>query len=80
PAGMDPKGRISPSDVQTVRGCGESLVETFRQQAIKVRKPICSPHQLENPLLQGSGNWMQQPEQEQWRNAESRRCLTPRAP
>lgn len=33
--GMDPKGRISPQDVLTVRECGTSLVETFRQRAIK---------------------------------------------
>ncbi|KAL4434176.1 hypothetical protein ABPG75_000617 [Micractinium tetrahymenae] len=33
--GMDPTGRINPEDVLAVRECGTSLVETFRQRAIK---------------------------------------------
>ncbi|KAL4430133.1 hypothetical protein ABPG77_004915 [Micractinium sp. CCAP 211/92] len=33
--GMDPKGRINPEDILAVRECGNSLVETFRQRAIK---------------------------------------------
>ena len=33
---MDPKGSIKPTDVLTVRECGNQLVESFRQLAIKV--------------------------------------------
>lgn len=32
---MDPKGRLEPADVLAVRECGNSLVETFRQRAMK---------------------------------------------
>jgi hypothetical protein len=35
--GLDPKGSIRPADILTVRECGNSLVETFRQRAMKVR-------------------------------------------
>jgi hypothetical protein len=33
---MDAKGSIKPADVLTVRECGNQLVESFRQRAIKV--------------------------------------------
>ncbi|EFN57831.1 hypothetical protein CHLNCDRAFT_143259 [Chlorella variabilis] len=33
--GMDTAGSIKPADVLTVRECGNSLVETFRQRAVK---------------------------------------------
>ena len=34
---MDTSASIRPADILTVRECGNSLVETFRQRALKVR-------------------------------------------
>lgn len=33
---MDSSASIRPADILTVRQCGNSLVETFRQRALKV--------------------------------------------
>lgn len=33
--GLDPKGSISPQDVLEVRACGSTLVENFRERALK---------------------------------------------
>jgi hypothetical protein len=36
--GMDPSGSIKPTDILTVRECGNSIVDTFRLRAIKARR------------------------------------------
>lgn len=38
---MDSSASIRPADILTVRECGNSLVETFRQRALKVSCAAC---------------------------------------
>jgi len=41
-AGSSKKGAVAPEDVLTVRECGQKVVETYREKAMKVRDCIAA--------------------------------------